>query len=86
VGCFERLGKGESGEVTACYKAGGEYHQVRICARRKSEEEEKQGRERMEKTNRRNGTGEASERQEAYNRYIIMRIKGRLQQQYVWRK
>jgi hypothetical protein len=29
-------------------------------------------REQMEKTNRRKGTGEASERQEAYNRYIIV--------------
>jgi hypothetical protein len=69
---FEGLGEGETGEVTVYYKAGNEYRPVRICARRKSREEERQGRERMEKTNRRKGTGEASARREAYNRYIIV--------------
>jgi IS4 transposase len=72
AGRFEGLGEGESGEVTVYYKAGDEYRPVRICARRKSEEEERQGRERMEKTNRRKGRGEASESQDAYNRYIIV--------------
>jgi hypothetical protein len=63
--CFEGLGEGEIGEVTVYYKAGDEYRPVRICARRKSGEEERQGRERMEKTNWRKGRGDASESQEA---------------------
>jgi hypothetical protein len=59
TGRFEGLGEGEIGEVTVYYKAGDEYRLVRICARRKSEEEEMQGRERMEKANRRKGRGDA---------------------------
>jgi hypothetical protein len=48
------------------------YRPLRICARRKSKEEE-EGRKRPEKTNQRKGKGygEVSERQEVYNRYIM---------------
>jgi hypothetical protein len=69
---FENLGEGESGEARVYYQAGDAYRPLRICARRKSEEEEKQGRERLEKTNQRKGRGEVSERQEVYNRYIVV--------------
>jgi hypothetical protein len=68
---FEGLGEGESGEVTVYYQAGEGYRPLRICARRKSEEEERQGMERLEKTKKRKGEGEVSESQEVYNRYIV---------------
>jgi hypothetical protein len=64
---FEGMGAGESGEVTVYYRAGEGYLPLRICARRKSGEEEEQGRKRLEKTNRKKGCG----RQEACNRYIV---------------
>lgn len=69
---FERLGEGESGETTVYYKTGNEYLPLRICARRKSAEEEQEGRERLEKTKQRKGQGKVSERQEVYNRYIVV--------------
>jgi hypothetical protein len=69
---FGGLGEGESGEVTVYYQAGDEYRRLRICARRKSAEEERQGRERLEKTKKRKGGGEVSESQEVYNRYIVV--------------
>jgi hypothetical protein len=62
---------GESGEVTVYYKTGERYRPLQICVRRKSGEEEGQGRRRLEKTNRKKGHGEVSGRQEACNRYIV---------------
>jgi hypothetical protein len=69
---FEGLEEGESGEATVYYQTGNEYRPLRICARRKSEEEERQGRERIKKTKQRKGQGEVSERQEVYKRYIVV--------------
>jgi hypothetical protein len=67
---FGGLGEGEIGEVRVYYKEGKEKRPVRICARRKKEEEE--GRERLEKRNRKKGRGEVGESQEVYNRYIVV--------------
>jgi hypothetical protein len=69
---FGYLGEGESGEATVYYRMGEEYLPLRICAWRKSGEEEEEGRKRLEKTNRKKGYGGVSGRQEAYNRYVVV--------------
>jgi hypothetical protein len=62
--------KGRAGKRGCITKWGEGYRPLRICARRKSKEEEEQGRERLEKTKKRKG--EVSESQEMYNRYIVI--------------
>ena len=76
VSVIKRLGDmqaGESASITAYYAVDGEYHPVRICALRKSAEQEQAGLERIVKTKRRKQRGqEASKVQQDYNQYIIV--------------
>jgi hypothetical protein len=69
---FEGLAEHESGEVQLYYKFGASYRPIRICATRKSEEAERKGLESIKKTKNSKGRGEVSEKQELYNRYIII--------------
>jgi len=67
------LKAGENRDLDVFYKAGGKLVPVRICAMRKDGNSEREGIERIKKTNQRKyGDKTASGLQSAYNKYIIV--------------
>jgi hypothetical protein len=67
------LKAGESMDLEVFYKVSGELVPVRICAMRKDRKSEREGLERLKKTNqRKRGEKAVSALQSAYNKYIIV--------------
>jgi hypothetical protein len=71
---FSGLKAGESGEYWGYYRGkDGEERPVRLCAYRKDRESERKGLEAVRKTNaRKRGGKAATDRQRAYNRYVVV--------------
>ena len=69
---FEDLEERESSDAWLWYRNGNQYEQVRICALRKTKEDEEKGLSQIKKSNTKKMRGKVSELQSIYNKYVIV--------------
>lgn len=69
---FQHLKPQENASVELFYKSGNKYEPIRICAMKKTKEDEEKGLERIKKSNSKKMRGKVSEKQSIYNKYVIL--------------
>jgi len=69
---FDYLAENESGDGLFWYKKDNQYHQIRICAVRKTEEAVQTGITQIKKSNSKEKRGKVTQKQREYNHFIIV--------------